>query len=119
MSERAATSAGGWEVDAFLASVPILEGMAEADLRELSAVLRRRELPAGGFLWREGDEAQAMVLIVESRVAISVRLPGDRDAEVTSLGPYEVLGEIPLLDGGRHSATARAVEPTTLLALSR
>ena len=35
------------------------------------------------------------------------------------MGPGEVLGEVPLLDGGRHSATARASEPTSLLSLSR
>ena len=35
------------------------------------------------------------------------------------MGPGEVLGEVPLLDGGQHSATARAIEPTSLLSLSR
>src|SRR4051794_35236731 len=104
---------------AFLGAVPVLEGIPEADLRELARVLRRRVLPAGELLWREGDEAQAMVVIVDGRVSISVRLPGDRAAELTTAGPGEVLGEIPLLDGGRHSASARASEPTTLLSLSR
>ena len=82
-------------------------------------MLRRRELPAGEVLWRQGDEAAGMQLIVDGRVSISLRLPGDRAVEVTSLGRGEVLGEIPLIDGGRHSATARAVEPTSVLALSR
>jgi CRP-like cAMP-binding protein len=35
------------------------------------------------------------------------------------MGPGEALGEVPLLDGGRHSATARVIEPATLLSLSR
>ena len=60
-----------------------------------------------------------MLLIVDGRVSVSLRLPGDRTVEVASLGRGEVLGEIPLLDGGRHSATARVIEPARLLSLSR
>jgi CRP-like cAMP-binding protein len=103
----------------FLATVPLLDGMPEPELSELARVARRRELPAGEVLWREGDEASAMVWIVDGRVSVSLRLPGDRTVEVTSLGRGEVLGEIPLLDGGRHSATASVIEPATLLSLSR
>jgi CRP-like cAMP-binding protein len=102
----------------FLASVPLLEGIPEAELAELGNVLRRRRLPAGEVLWREGDKASAMYIIVDGRVTISLRLPGDRDVEVNSVGPGEVLGEIPLLDGGRHTATARVTEPASLLSLS-
>jgi CRP-like cAMP-binding protein len=107
------------EAIAFLATVPLLDGMPEAELAELARVARRRDLLPGEVLWREGDEAQAMLFIVDGRVSISLRLPGDRTVEVTSLGSGEVLGEIPLLDGGRHSATASVIEPATLLSLSR
>jgi CRP/FNR family transcriptional regulator, cyclic AMP receptor protein len=107
------------EVAAFLATVPLLDGLPDAELAELARVMRRRELPAGEVLWRQGDHAVAMLLIVRGRVSVSLRLPGERAVEVDSLGPGEVLGEIPLLDGGHHSATARAIEPTRLLSLSR
>jgi CRP-like cAMP-binding protein len=103
----------------FLATVPLLQGVPEADLVELSRLLRRREEPPGSVLWREGDEARTMLIVAGGRVSVSLRLPGERAVEVTSLGPGEVLGEVPLLDGGRHSATAEVTEPATLLALSR
>ena len=60
-----------------------------------------------------------MLLIADGRVSVSLRLPGDRAVEVTSVGRGEVLGEIPLLDGGRHSATVRAIEPARVLLLGR
>jgi CRP-like cAMP-binding protein len=106
------------EAVAFLASVALLEGIPETELADLARVLRRRELPAGEVLWREGDEASAMYLIVDGRVTVSLRLPGNRDVAVNTLGPGEVLGEIPLLDGGRHSATTRVMEPASVLSLS-
>jgi CRP-like cAMP-binding protein len=107
------------ETVAFLETVPLLDGIPEAELVELAGVLRRRDVPAGEVLWREGDDALAMLLIVEGRVSVSLRLPGDRAVDVTSLGPGEVLGEIPLLDGGQHPTSARVADRCTLLSLSR
>lgn len=103
----------------FLATIPLLENMPEAELAELARVLHPREVPAGTVVWRQGDKAKAMLMIAGGRVSVSVHLPGGRSVEVTTLGPREVLGEIPLLDGGKHSATVTALEPTTLLSLSR
>jgi CRP-like cAMP-binding protein len=115
------TSAGGdtAETVAFLATVPLLEGIPEAELAELARVLRRRDAAAGEILWRQGDEVVAMLLIVDGQVSVSLRLPGDRALEVASVGRGEALGEIPLLDGGQHSATTRVTESATLLSLNR
>lgn len=104
---------------AFLPTVPLLEGMSEVEIGELAQIMRRQELPVGQVLWRKGDEVKGMLLIVDGRISVSVPLPGDRVVEVTSLGAGEVLGEVPLLDGGQHSATASVAEPATLLSLSR
>ena len=107
------------ETVGFLATIPLLDGIPELELAELAGLLRRRELPVGDVLWHEGDEAIGMVLIVDGRVSLTLRLPGDRTIEVTSVGAGEILGEVPLFDGGQHSATARALEPTSLLWLGR
>ena len=117
MFDEATSRASG--IASFLATVPLLEGIPEPELEDLAAVLTRRTRPAGDVLWRQGDEARGMALVVDGRVSISLRLPGERDVELTSVGPGEVLGEIPLLDGGEHSATARVAEPATLLSLNR
>src|SRR6187200_3004680 len=107
------------EVVRFLATVPLLAGVPEAELSDLARALRRREVPAGEVLWRQGEDAGPMLLIVDGRVSVTVRLPGDGTTEVASLGPGEALGEIPLVDGGAHSGTARVSETATLLSLSR
>jgi CRP-like cAMP-binding protein len=112
-------SDGATDVPGFLATVPLLEGIPDAELAELARLLRRREVPPGEVLWREGDDALAMVLIAAGRVSVSLRLPGDRAVDVSTLGPGEVLGEVPLLDGGHHPTTARVAERATLLSLSR
>jgi CRP-like cAMP-binding protein len=103
----------------FLATVPLLDGIEAGELNELARVMRQREVPAGKVLWREGEEASAMLLIVEGLVSVELHLPGDRTVELSTVGPGEMLGELPMLDAGRHSATARVVEPARLLSLSR
>jgi CRP-like cAMP-binding protein len=118
-------SDGGSDTDtqrseiAFLASVPLFDGIPETELAELAQILRRRELAAGEVLWRQGQEAVGMMLVVDGRVSLSLGLPGERTVEFSTVGRGEVLGEVPLVDGGTHSATARAIEPASLLLLSR
>ena len=116
MSDPATVEA---QTAAFLERIPLLEGMPDAERAELARVMRRQELAPGEVLWNEGDDAKGVLLIVEGRVSVTVRLPGDRHAEVASLGPGEILGEVALIDGGRHSASAIVAEVTTLLTLSR
>jgi CRP-like cAMP-binding protein len=119
MSEKpAGTSAPDLRTE-FLSSVPLFAGIPESELAELSQLLRPREFAAGQVLWREGEEALGMVLVLDGQVSLSLSLPGERTVEFRRVGKAELLGEVPLIDGGTHSATARAIEPTTVLVLRR
>jgi len=103
----------------FLATVPLLEGQDEADLVELARLLRRRTVPEGEILWRQGGEARELVFIVDGSVSASLRVPGDRTVEIGIAGPGEVVGEIGLLDGNGHTMSVRVTEAATVLALGR
>ena len=83
---RGGEANGRSDAVAFLATVPLLDGVPPATLEALARVLRRREVAAGEVLWREGDEAEAMLLVVDGRVSVSLRLPGDRAVEVSARG---------------------------------
>src|SRR4051794_6203873 len=117
MSEAASRADINVATTAFLAGVPLFDGTPRAELAELAQVMSRRDLAAGDVLWREGDEAVGMALIVEGHLSLTLALPGERDVELGRAGPAEVLGEVALVDGGRHSATAKAIDPATVLLL--
>jgi CRP-like cAMP-binding protein len=102
-----------------LAAAPIFAGFAREELAELARVMRRRTMAVGDVLWQQGSEAKGMALVVEGRVAVTLRLPGDRQVELADVGPAETIGELPLIDGGPHSATARATEAGSLLLFNR
>jgi CRP-like cAMP-binding protein len=107
------------EIVDFLATVPLLEGQEEANLVELARVLRRRTLLEGAVLWRQGDEAREMLVIVDGAVAASIDVPGDRTVEIATAGPGETIGEMGLLGGDGHSTSMRVAEKATVLALAR
>jgi CRP/FNR family cyclic AMP-dependent transcriptional regulator len=107
------------EAVAFLATVPLLDGLEEVDLVELARVMRRRTMRDGEILWRQGDAARELLFVVDGAVSASLQVPGGRMAEIGRAGPGDVLGEIALLDGQGHTMSVRVPEAATVLALSR
>jgi CRP/FNR family transcriptional regulator, cyclic AMP receptor protein len=103
----------------FLATVPLLEGRNESDIADVARVLRRRTVPAGETLWHQGEEARELLFIVAGVVSALLHVPGGRVVEIGRAGPGEMVGEIALLDGGRHTMAVRAAETATLLMLGK
>src|SRR4051812_25640005 len=103
----------------FLATVPLLAGGDEADLVQLARLMRRRTVQTGELLWRQGDDAQEILFIVDGAVSASLDVPGDRTVEIGRAGPGDVVGEIGLLDRRGHAMSARVTETATLLSLGR
>lgn len=91
---------------------PALVTMVETALeREMSSVIMRgssrpaiRRVAAGSTVVEQGDTGDEMFVILDGVLAIEV--DGN---ELAALGPGAVLGERSILEGGRRTATLRAV----------
>jgi CRP/FNR family transcriptional regulator, cyclic AMP receptor protein len=103
----------------FLATVPLFDGWQPPELADLARLLRRRTLRVGEMLWPQGGEGREMAFVVEGAVTASLHGSGDRVVDVATAGPGEMVGEIALLDGGRHTMAVRAAETATLLMLGK
>jgi CRP/FNR family transcriptional regulator, cyclic AMP receptor protein len=104
---------------AFLADVPLFAGIPSNELEEVARVMRAVELEPGDVLFREGEEADGLHVLERGLVQVCRRLPGGAELEYARVAARDVLGEIPLLDGGLRSGTVRALEPTRALFLAR
>ena len=102
-----------------LESVPLFADLPANELEDLVGVMQWIERPSNAPLWRQGQTADGLHVIVEGKIAISLRQPGGSELRVATLGPRDVLGEVPLLDGGTRSANARVESAARLLFLSR
>jgi CRP-like cAMP-binding protein len=102
-----------------LESVPLFADLPASELQDLVRVMQPIERPANAPLWRQGEAADGLHVIVEGKIAISLRQPGGAELRVATLGPRDVVGEVPLLDGGTRSASAHVESAARLLFLSR
>jgi CRP/FNR family transcriptional regulator, cyclic AMP receptor protein len=101
-------------IDEKLAAVPLFEGLSEKQLRRISALMTRLDLPEGKLLTREGQQGYEFVIVLEGEVEVR---QGDR--VVATRGPGDYVGEIALLDRRPRTATVVATTPVSVEVLSR
>src|SRR6267143_6782018 len=102
-----------------LRHVPLFESLDDETARELCHLLESVDYKAGAFLFRAGDEGNAMYLIERGKVRICVRATDGREMTLTELDRGDFFGEMALLDGQRRSADAVVAEDARLAVLSR
>jgi CRP/FNR family transcriptional regulator, cyclic AMP receptor protein len=100
--------------------VPLFAGLAEEDLEQLAAALRRRRFQSGEVIFVQGDPGTNLYLVESGLVKLCfVDDVTGREIILDLIGEREVFGELALLDGEPRSADAVAVDPTSLLLLAR
>jgi glutaminase len=84
---------------------PILHGIGSADVSALAASVELRHTARHDLVFREGEAADSMGLLLGGRITIGLRLDGDsRTHRLAAFGPGCVFGETAFLDGGVRSA---------------
>lgn len=97
-----------------LAAAPLLSRLPEAARTRLEADADPVDLPAGEYLFHEGDPAQEMYVVKAGRLDIVAG-----GTTVRQLGAGAVLGELALLTGGTRSASVRARRDSRLLRVTQ
>ena len=98
----------------------LLHGLSAEHVDRVRAHLQPRTLAAGEQVFRQGDAADSVYLVVRGSVSIvSARNDGSPGPRYASLSPGTLFGEAAVLDGGGRSADAVADSDTELLCLHR
>lgn len=74
-------------------------------------------LRSGQVLFREGDESRCVYACVSGRINLLITTPAGRDVMLGSKVSGQAFGELSVIDGGPRSATAVAMEPSTIAQL--
>ncbi len=90
------------------------KGFGVEDLKQLLAISSKAFWKAGQDIFLEGDAGRDMFIICSGKVSIW-RANAGHDLALASLSVGESFGEMGLVDGGKRSAGARAVEDTLAL----
>jgi len=94
---------------------PLLAELRENDLDVVFDLLEPRELAMGRKVFREGSEADGLVLLASG----SIELAGNRASESFAVGPGATLGGLSLVSVGPRELTATTLEPCELWRLPR
>lgn len=76
------------------------------------------QVPRGAVIFDQGDPGHEMFVIAAGRVRLTIGADG-HEKEVALLGPGEFFGELSLVNDAPRSATATAIEDSTLLVIGR
>ena len=78
-----------------------------------------RDYGKGQMIFFEGDAGDSMYVVADGSVKLFLNSIEGDEVVLATVQPTETFGELAVLDGAPRSASAAALEPTTLLAISR
>ena len=99
----------------------LLKPLSDEDRTAVLRAARRRELGRGEVVFREGDPADSVHLVLAGHLAVSVSTSDGERATLNVVGPGSHVGELALLTRGaprERSATVVALEPSVTRVLT-
>jgi CRP-like cAMP-binding protein len=101
-----------------LRNIGLFGALSDDVLEHLSTLLTVEMPPAGSTLFREGEDANAMYVVISGEVEVLKKSKRNVEARVAVLGPGDWFGEMSIVDIQPRSATVRALAPSRLLRVS-
>jgi CRP/FNR family transcriptional regulator, cyclic AMP receptor protein len=102
-----------------LARTELFRGIDEATRRRIAEHVAERVVEAGQCLFVQDEPGDRMYVLAEGAVKLFVTSRNGGIVELVRHRPPAAFGEVALLDGGPRSASAQAVERSTLLVVTR
>jgi CRP-like cAMP-binding protein len=101
-----------------LKSVGLFGALNDDILKHLTGLLQVETPEAGQTLFREGEAATAMYVVISGEVEVLKRSRTGVEARVAVLGPGDWFGEMSIVDIQPRSATVRALAPGRLIRIT-
>lgn len=100
------------------ATIEMFAGLDAAELGKLAAAATTVEVAAGAILVHQDNAAHAMFVVLAGRLTATFVDASGHERPLAEMATGSIVGEIPLLTGGKRTATVRADEPSTVAMLS-
>jgi CRP-like cAMP-binding protein len=101
-----------------LDQIDLFHGLASDERTLVASFMSQHTYAVGETVFSEGDEGDALFIIVRGAASVRIALPvGDR--RLVTFAPGTVFGEMALLDRQKRSATIRADEELVCFVLQR
>jgi CRP-like cAMP-binding protein len=102
----------------FLERLTIFGQLGFSALQILAICSETRQLVSGEVLFTAGDAADSGYIIQEGALRLDLPGAGPSDSDIV-VGPGALLGELALVTETKRPVTATAIEPSTVMRISR
>jgi CRP-like cAMP-binding protein len=105
------------ELHEALAQLAVFERLEVEEIEVLAKGAGERTFNPGEVLWSEGDPPGGLFVVLDGAVELIGSFAGGVERVFGTVRSGQVLGLLSVIDNGPRPATARAVEPTRVLAM--
>ena len=98
-----------------LSSSTIFQNISDEVLRKMLSKAHLKLLPEGTVIFKQGEKPESFFIVVSGKVKIFKTSSDSQESTITYLARGEGFGEVSLLTGELHSASAKTLKPTNLL----
>jgi CRP-like cAMP-binding protein len=98
-----------------LREIRFLHNIGPMHLEQIAKISRIKDLKNGEVVFRQGDPAQFVYLVVSGSVSLEICAAGAGCKQILTLAPGELLGWSSVLEQLSYTARARAVGDTKLV----
>jgi len=103
----------------YLQGLSLFDDASQSNLIGVARASRLKRLPAGSFLFRQGDAPDAVYLLRRGAVALRLESLDGRELVISDMLPEDCLGESGVLTGQPRSASAEAVVDSEVVVIPR
>jgi CRP/FNR family transcriptional regulator, cyclic AMP receptor protein len=103
------------DILALLAGSDLFQGFGTDALDKIAAASQVVVVRRNDIVFREQDPPDALYVVRSGRIAMANTSVDGRESVMALMEAGDLFGEMPLLDGGKRSAGARALEPSELV----
>ena len=104
---------------AFLANVPLFQGLNNRQLKQIASRFVPRSYQSDQAIVTQGKTGFGMFTILSGHAEAVLELADGSKTVVNEFGPTDFFGEVTMLDGGPRTASVIATEATECLVLGR
>jgi CRP/FNR family cyclic AMP-dependent transcriptional regulator len=101
-----------------LREIGLFGALSDDVLEHLASSLKTLGCAIGQTVFREGDAAREMYVVLDGEMEVLKKSRRGRDQRVAILGPSDCFGEMSIIDMQPRSATVRALAPASLIRIT-
>jgi CRP/FNR family transcriptional regulator/CRP/FNR family cyclic AMP-dependent transcriptional regulator len=104
---------------AFLKEVSLFANLNQEDLKTVANDFHPKEYQKNETILRQGDPSHELYIVMKGKVRICKVNPAGNETSINILSTHQIIGEFAVIDGQPRSASAKAIGPCVLLAVTR